>query len=144
MKTLIAYILSLPADVVGVHVMSFLSLKFITRWDSATAQTSHRCYFEQALTHCTPRQTLWAWCLKSLVTIKKLQFSEIRDEDVSMLEQVLRRVPSDGVVRWNYNMDIDAVCELSVRRTVVNRITHLEMYLLSAESVFNAQFQTVG
>jgi hypothetical protein len=112
METLIACVALLPAEVIGAHVISFLSLKTIARLDCAVAAWSYRGAFEEALSYSsicitykysTPRQTLWAWCLKRLVTIKELQFSDISADDVVSLEKVLCRVPNDGEAHWSYN-----------------------------------------
>jgi hypothetical protein len=141
---LIDTLADLPASVVGIHVFGYLSLAALGRLDAAVAHKGHRVAVLEAFSYvrtvvfprrsfnCTAWQEkqIWRWCVNREVTIDKIQFSGVRNEDgVCLLEKVLLRVPPDGTVRCQYDRNgkfedsFRVLCSDMVR----SRITSLDI-----------------
>jgi hypothetical protein len=119
MESLIAAISSLPAEVVGTHVLSFLLLPSLVRLDSAVTDKRYRAAIERAfassavhtayLTENSPSyvRSLWSWCVRRSVTLEDLFFSVIDEGGLVVLREALRRVTRDGLVRCGFQIDGD-------------------------------------
>jgi hypothetical protein len=131
MESLIARVLLLPVAVIGDHVLSFLSIPDMVRFDSAVAQKRYRRSVEEAFVCVTvqlklarPHQAqyqrnIWRWCIKRAVTVAEVFFAELdAEEDVKLLLEILRRVPGDGIVGWHCMMRV--VGTRVVRSTLSN------------------------
>jgi hypothetical protein len=131
MESLIARVLLLPVAVIGVHVLSFLSIPDMVRFDSAVAQKRYRRSVEEAFVCVTvqlklarPHQAqyqrnVWRCCIKRAVTVAEVIFAELdAEEDVKLLLEILHRVPGDGIVGWHCMMRV--VGTRVVRSTLSN------------------------
>jgi hypothetical protein len=158
MESLIARVLLLPVAVIGDHVLSFLSIPDMVRFDSAVAQKRYRRSVEEAFVCVTvqlklarPHQAqyqrnVWRWCIKRAVTVAEVIFAELdAEEDVKLLLEILHRVPGDGIVGWHCMMRV--VGTRVVRSTLsnselksrINRVDVLTVYFPAIPGLWEEQ-----
>jgi hypothetical protein len=124
-------ILSLPVDVLGIHVFSFLSVGSLGRLDTAVFSEGTRAGLLEAFSlaavdlprhasyevhtqNSDDRAKMWRWCIASKVTVKQMEFWSVDVDQSEVLVQVVRRVPHDGVVHYHCNLRTEE--EASVAR----------------------------
>jgi hypothetical protein len=141
MHSLIRVVSSLPAEVVGFHVFSFLAFKAVVRLDSSVSQQRYRGAIEEAFANysvsvpqSTHQRSQWGWCVRHVVTVTELSFAAIYTTDIALLQRMLSRVPSAGFVNWNYDTTTgnhEATLCLLRDSSISNRIASLRIFSTS-------------
>jgi hypothetical protein len=117
----ISLILSLPVDVLGIHVFSFLSVGSLGRLDTAVSSEGTCAGLLEALSltavelprhpsyevhtqHAGDRAKMWRWCIARKVTVKQMEFWNVDVDQFEALLQIVRHVPQDGIVHYHCNL----------------------------------------
>jgi hypothetical protein len=117
----ISLILSLPVDVLGIHVFSFLSVGSLGRLDTAVSSEGTRAGLLEAFSltavelprhpsyevhtqHAGDRAKMWRWCIARKVTVKQMEFWNVDVDQFEALLQIVRHVPQDGIVHYHCNL----------------------------------------
>jgi hypothetical protein len=137
---MIALIASLPAQVVGAQVLSFLYLSAIVRLDCAVAHSSDRSVVQEAISFSTvsissrqhqcltDQQRLWSWCVERSVVAESVYISVVHAENTVLLEKLLCKVARPSAVRWELIMhtaERDEVYSVINNDTIRNKISTL-------------------
>jgi hypothetical protein len=140
MAEMITLISSLPAQVVGAQVLTFLYLSAIVRLDCATAHSSYRSVVQEAISFSTvtissrqhqcltDQQKLWSWCVERSVVAKSVYISVVHAENTVLLEKLLCNVARPYAVRWELIMhaaDKDEVYSVINNDAIRNKISTL-------------------
>jgi hypothetical protein len=140
MADMITLISSLPAQVVGVQVLSFLYLSAIVRLDCAVAHSSYRSVVQEAISFSTvtissrqhqcltDQQKLWSWCVERSVVAESVYISVVHAENTVLLEKLLCNVARPYAVRWELIMQTaerDEVYSVINNDTIRNKISTL-------------------
>jgi hypothetical protein len=116
MADMITLISSLPAQVVGAQVFSFLYLSTIIRLDCSVAYSSHRSVVQEAISlstvsissrqhqGLTDQQKLWSWCVRRSVAAKSVYFSVVHADNTSLLQKLLCNLARPYAVQWELNV----------------------------------------
>jgi hypothetical protein len=144
MMSLINCLSALPANVVGTHVFSFLSLASLGRLDAAVGHKEQRRLIMEAFSFVTTavphphddaqdvqhEKQIWRWFIVRGVTLTEIQIAGVEgSQELNQLQRVLLLVPQHGVVR--YHCDISAAMEDSTDFVLSNDVVRSRITSLS-------------
>jgi hypothetical protein len=129
---MITLISSLPAQVVGAQVLSFLYLSAIIRLDCSVAHSSHRSVVQESISlstvsissrqhqGLTDQQKLWSWCVRRSVAAKSVYFSVVHADNTSLLQKLLCNLARPYAVQWELNLYTDDEDDKDETYSVIN------------------------
>lgn len=149
----IDFVALLPANLLGVHILSLLSLGDLFRFECAvptewceTLPTAYRYTtigIDPTIRGACQRNT-WEWCVKRDVYVRGLRFGDETEElEPKLLKQILNRVQRDMPVEWSHMVDhenfrnTEEIYDVIGGEGVVDRISRLS--LRSVTNRYDAQ-----